>query len=318
MEIGVRVNLPGKVTEEGEITTLARNFTEFVATVGDTQIEIAYLDNKLKINSGKFKADFPTISASEFPVIPKLENTTQTSLEVDVVSKLAVQVAYAAALDESRPVLTGIKLTELDGELIAIGTDGFRLSKKNLGSKIKDLKAMIIPAKTILELSRVLNDTSQKSLSMITLVENNQVVFVTDQIELFSRVLEGNFPDVDKIIPKSFANRAVLDRSELVRGIRAAAIFARESNNIIRFKIQDSIFKILATSAASGETDLELEAETTGDGGEVVFNYKYVTDFLSSASTDRIVMQFNEATTPVQFESEGDATYLHIIMPIRG
>ena len=315
LETGVRINLPGKVITGGEITTPARNFTEFVATVGDTQVEIETKESKLKVSSGKFKADFPTIAAAEFPVIPKIDTQPQISLPADLIMQLAAQVAFAAASDESRPVLTGIKIFEADGVLTAVGTDGFRLSKKTLTSKILDLSA-VIPARTVLELSRVLGDMSQKSLSLVNLSENNQLVFVTPQVELFTRVLEGNFPDVEKIIPKSFANEVVLDRNEFIRALRAAAIFARENNNIIKFQITKSKFQIKAASATSGETEVELEADTTGEG-EVVFNYKYITDFLTSVTAERIIMKFNEPTSPVQFEGEKDDSYLHIIMPIR-
>lgn len=315
LEVGVRINLPGKVTKPGQITTPARNFTEFVATVSDTQVEIELVESKLKVISGKFKADFPTIAATEFPIIPPIDERAKITLSVELISQLALQVAFAAAIDESRPVLTGVKILETQEGLVAIGTDGFRLSKKTLTSKILDLST-VIPARTILELSRVLSDTSETDLALVNLTENNQVVFVTDRIELFSRVLEGNFPDVEKIIPKSFANEVVVDKSEFVRALRAAAIFARENNNIIKFQIINDKFQIKAASASSGDTLLELEAETVGEG-EVAFNYKYVTDFLASVTTDRVAMKFNEATTPVLFAPEKDDSYLHIIMPVR-
>lgn len=318
LETGVRITLPGKTHTPGEITTPARSFTEFVATVGESQIELEATESKFKVSSGKFKADFPTIAAAEFPVIPKIETQEQTTLSASLISLLATQVAYAAATDESRPVLTGIKILASDGVMTAIGTDGFRLSKKLLtdAKKAAMPNGVVIPSRTLVELSKVLSDASEESLAIVNLSENNQVVFVTSRVELFSRVLEGNFPDVEKIIPKSFTNEAILDKNEFVRGIRAAAIFARDSNNIIKLLVSDSKLEIKAASAGSGETVLELEAETSGSG-EILFNYKYITDFLASVTAERILMQFNEPTNPVQFSSVGDNSYLHIIMPIR-
>ena len=147
--------------------------------------------------------------------------------------------------------------------------------------------------------------------------ENNQVIFASGDVQLVSRVLEGNFPDVDKIIPQSFKTEVTVDREELAGAMRVAGIFARENSNIVRFKIRDLRFTILASAAQTGENESEIEIEKDGDDGEIAFNYKFVQDFLGSVTEERIKLKINDSLSPGVWMGEKDKSLIHLIMPVR-
>ena len=237
-------------------------------------------------------------------------------IEGVLIKQIASEVAFAAAADESRPVLTGVRFAKTDKKLIVVATDGFRLSRKEiLSTENFSLNTiLILPSHTIQDLARVVEDGD---VSMYLMVQNNQVIFDTGKTQIISRILEGNFPDVDKIIPKEFRTQVIVDRSELLRAVRAASIFARESNNIVKFSVLSSQCSVTASGGQTGESESIIEAEVTGDELQISFNYKYVVDFLNSQSCEWIIMKFNEATTPAVFVPEKDESLVHLIMPVR-
>jgi DNA polymerase III subunit beta len=317
LEQGIRVEVGGKVDKPGSITVPARNFAELVSSVAGSQITLSADNEKLTIKSDKIKAVLAGIAASEFPVLPKVTSDKSSRLTTSLIGEVASQVAYAAAVDESRPVLTGVQFVTKESQLIATATDGFRLSRKRLVSEGTQLSSVILPAKTVLELARIAADSGETEIGMQVVSENNQVIFVCGAIQLISRVLEGNFPDTEKRIPTEFRTEVTVDRQEFTKALRTMAIFARDSNNIIKFKVEGSQIKIMASSSASGGGEAEVEAEITGEGGEIAFNYKYLLDFLGGNTAERIVMKINDNLSPGVFVPEQDTSLTHLIMPVR-
>ena len=326
LEIGISLTVGGKIFKEGSITVPAKNMAEFVALAGSADILLEATDEKLKLTAGKTTALFTGIAAVEFPVMPTVggrENKLNTiSLERKRVNQVAEKVGYAASVDEARLVLTGVKFYKSEGKLRVVATDGFRLSRLdlvNLGKEEKNIwpDNLIIPARTIGELSRFLGDKNKEVIEMIIVRENNQVIFSGTDFMLASRILDGNFPDVDKIIPSEWKTKAVIDRKDLIEAVRTAAIFARENSNIVRFKIQDSKCKVSAAGAQTGEEESEIPVETEGDEVEIAFNFKYVLDLLNSMDADKIVLEANGGQAAVVFKMEGEEELVAIIMPVR-
>ncbi|KKU79706.1 MAG: polymerase III subunit beta protein [Candidatus Amesbacteria bacterium GW2011_GWA2_47_70] len=171
-----------------------------------------------------------------------------------------------------------------------------------------------MPARTILELARV---AEEEEIIMETVKENNQVIFSCGDVQLVSRVLEGNFPDVDKIIPQSFKTEAIIDREKLAAALRVAGIFARENSNIVKFMVHGSQFIVKAQAAQTGENESEIEIEKEGEDGEIAFNYKFVQDFLGSVREERIRLKINDNLSPGVWMGEKDKSLIHLIMPVR-
>ncbi|MDO8488096.1 MAG: DNA polymerase III subunit beta [bacterium] len=318
LEIGIRTHIGGKVTAEGALTVPARSWTEFVTSLSGDNLELEDNEMKLKVKAGKYQATFSGVDASEFPVLP-VHGSAGQAISSQLLGQIASQVAYAAATDESRPVLTGIKFQRSGDNLAVVATDGFRLSRKlipldpKLAGLITDL---ILPARTISEVARIASESKEDQVTIESVIKNNQVIFSCAGTDLISRVLEGNYPDVEKIIPSDLPVEAILDRQEFTRSLKAASIFARENNNIVRFKITDAKFNISAQAAQAGESEIEIEAETTGEG-EIAFNYKFVADVLGSLTSERVRLQVKDHLSPGVFRPEKDDSLLALVMPVR-
>lgn len=323
LELGMRLGVGGKVTEEGGVTVPARNLSEFVAAVTEEQVNLETEGEKLRVKAGGYGAVFAGIGVEEFPVMPKIgegkQKGKQVKMKKEVVAQMAREVAFAAAVDDSRPVLTGIQLRQREGKLWVTATDGFRMSRKVVEvEKGFEWEGLILPARTILETARVIGEEKGKGEVVVELVgEGNQVILGYGQTELVSRLLEGNFPEVEKIIPKEQKTEVVVERESLVRAVRAGAIFARENNNIIKFKFAGEKLIVEAKGGQMGESEMEMEMEKEGEDGEIAFNFRYVVDFLTAIEEERIVMKMNGSLAPCVWRGEKDESLMHLIMPVR-
>jgi DNA polymerase-3 subunit beta len=297
MELGIRLVIGGKVEENGAITIPAKNLFEFVNTLPPGNVTLVGDGDRLKISSGKFGGTFTGISASEFPVIPKLGGKERVKIKIDknIVESLSREVVFSAAVDESRPVLTGVQFKVNSGKTMATATDGFRLSRKTFSQQAPDKdggwgEGLILPAKALSELSRVCLEGKKMEVEMEIVEGKNQVVFGYGQVQLISRVLGGNFPDVDKIIPSNYTGKVIIDREGLLAAVRAAAVFARDSSNIVKLAIEDNETRVSAVSQQAGESESVVESDLEGEKGTIAFNYRYVLDFLNSVSGDRVIL----------------------------
>jgi DNA polymerase-3 subunit beta len=324
LELGIRVNVGGKITVNGAITVPARNLAEFVGTLPTEPVNLEKEGEKLKIGTGKFWGVFAGIAAAEFPVLPKLgvKGKMKMSVKKEMIEEIAKQLVFAAATDESRPVLTGIQFLVEGDKLMVTATDGFRLSRKSfkreLGGNDQGWgEGLILPARAIAELSRITAEGKKENIEMEIVGGNSQVIFGYDRVQLVSRVLEGNFPDVVKIIPTEHKTEVIVDKEELIAAIRAAAIFARDSSNIVRFVIGRAGLIVKAASQQTGESESRIEAEIIGDEGEIAFNYRYVLEFLGSIDEERVKFWMSGNLAPGVWRGEKDENLTHLIMPVR-
>lgn len=325
LEIGLRVLVGGKVTEEGAITVPAKNLAEYTSSLtGNVTLEGD--TDKLLVIAGRSKATFSGIAASEFPVMPKYGASGSkkgiSGIKRKVIVQTASQVAYAAAGEESRPVLTGVQLKKNGDKMWITATDGFRLSRKQVSiEEDKDFeKGLIMPARTLVELARIVGEGRKEEVAMEMVPENNQIIFEYDNTQLISRILEGNFPEVEKIIPSEFNTEVLVDKEELVRGVKAVSIFARDNSNIVRFRINEDKLTIEASASSSGEGADEIEVDKKGDDVVIAFNYRYVLDYINSVEEERIKIKLNGSLSPGVFveEVEGkEGDRIHLIMPVR-
>jgi DNA polymerase-3 subunit beta len=319
LSVSAKTYVGGKTKSIGQTTVSAKTILEFVNSLPSSQVEIEGEEGKMKISCDKYKASFPAQPAQDFPVLtdsPLLEEK-KVKIETSWLFEAASQVGFAASVDDSRPVLTGIKIEHQDKKLIMTATDGFRLSRKQLEVKqwTLDTDALILPARAISEIVRLLENTT--SAELLFLPEAKQVVFVLDKTEIAARTLEGNFPQTEKIIPRDFSTEIVVDRKEFVSAVRSAGIFARDNNNIVRCSVSGHQLSVSATGGQMGESESVVEIEQKGEDLKIAFNYKFLLDFLGSVNSERIVVKANQPTTPAVFLLEEDQSLLHLIMPVR-
>ena len=322
LETGINIKLGAKVEEEGEITIPAKILTEVIASLAAGKIDLESKENSLNISTNGYEASFNGIPATEFPKLPTYSLENLFSFPSDKLLESINQVAFAAATDEGRPVLTGV-LVKIEGKTLSlIATDGYRLSLKTIEieTAVKEKISLLLPAKSLMETARILAENKEgkeKTIKMGFTKEQNQVVFVFPELDLFSRVIEGDFPAYEKIIPQNFSTRLVLDREGFSKEVKVVSIFARDSANIIKFKVKKSALEMSANSPQIGENKSSLEAKLEGDEGEIAFNSRFLQGFLGAVTKPEISLEINGPLSPGAFRMVGDDSFLHIIMPVR-
>ncbi|MDP3954909.1 MAG: DNA polymerase III subunit beta [bacterium] len=323
LETGINLWLGSKVEEEGSLTLPAKVLNEFVASLPPDKIEIEASETSLTAVSGSFKANFIGTVAAEFPKLPVFSDKPILIFEKNDFLRSLSRVAFAAAQDEGRPVLTGVLIKKKDkGKVTLVATDGYRLSLKSaVAIEDKLEEDLLIPAKTLLEVSKIAQEKGEenKEIKIAQTEEKSQVVFSLKDIEFSSRLLEGEFPDFDKIIPKTSTTKAEFDKEEFLRAVKIASIFAREQANIVKLKIdpQAGKMKITAETPQVGANESEIVAKIEGEEMEIAFNCRFLLDFLAAVKEEVIILEANGSLAPGLFKVKGDDTYLHIIMPVR-
>ncbi len=326
LEMAISIPLGAKVERDGEITIPARVISELVGNLTPGQISLDAEKEILKIAAQGFSSSLSGINSSDFPVVPHELDKKEVSIKSNDFKHSLNKVLFAVSSDETRPVLTGVLVVLNKDDITFVSTDGFRLSKKRikLSSSVKDETKLIIPKNTLSELSR-LEVSSDSQLVFSFNRSDNQILFNLQEMILTSRIIEGDFPDYEKIIPKDSRLKVKVDKSDLLRAVKLASVFARESANVIKVKVKKASVFISAESSHSGSQETELdarvedEAETLKDGEDYViaFNYKFLEDFLGSCEGENVQINLSDANSPALFLDEEDKSFIHIIMPVR-
>ena len=325
LEMAVSCWIGAKVEEEGTITVPARLLAEFVSSLPSDKVDIG-LSPKTKtlgLKCARFEARISGIDAKDFPPIPKIDEGVTTKVEVEALHRGISEVVFAAATEESRPVLTGIN-AQFEGDLLTLAAaDGFRLAvhKLPIAISVDEKTEAIIPARTLAELNRLAAD--QEEAVEITLNPNkSQALFRLKNIELVSQLVQGAFPNYNQLIPQSYNTRMVVSVADFLRATKTASIFARDGSGIVRLVIapgNETAPGRLTVSARSEEIgdDLgEIDATVEGEEAKIAFNGKYLTDVLSVLSEAQVALETTNPSSPGVIRPMGTDNYVHVVMPM--
>src|SRR6186713_3433389 len=239
LEIGITYWVPGKIDEDGATTVPARLLTDLVNSLpaGDkVELEVAAGDT-LHVKAGRFQTHIKGIDADEFPAIQTAGERPTTRIAQNVLRRALAETAFAAASDEARPILTGV-LARFEGDQLTLAAaDNYRIAVKTITilDPVEET-SVVIPARALHELSRVLADTDDP-VSVVLAHARNQILFHLEGVDLVSRLIDGQYPNYQSVLPASHSTRAVLDREELLRAVRPAALIAHESANIVKLGV---------------------------------------------------------------------------------
>ncbi len=325
LEVGISCWIGAKVEEDGATTVPARLLTDFVNSLPPERIdaELVTRTQTLNLKCSNYEANVKGIDAQEFPIIVALSEDTGISLEPATLREMINQVSFAAAVDESRPVLTGV-LAEISGtNLTMAAADGFRLSvrKTELSEAALSSTSVIIPARALQELARV-SAEEDEPIRMTIAPNRSQVYFRMTNIDLVSQLVEGNFPDYKQIIPKGYATHMVVDAAELLKAVKIASFFARDAANVIRMRItpgdqgMGGRLTVMATSAELGDNVTEIDAAVDGEPIEIAFNAKYLAEVLSVINTPQVAIETSSPSSPGVIRPIDDESFVHVIMPM--
>lgn len=317
LEIGIHTWIGAKVDADGAITIPSKILLDYVNTNSDKKINMELKEANLALSSDHFKANIKGIDAAEFPTIPEVKKKTGIEVNSSDLLKAIGKTLIAVALDESRPVLSGIYFITKGDILKMAATDSYRLAEHELklSKKITEDFNFIVPQRTMAEVLRLLSEAPEKILIS---VGENQVEFSLGETVLVSRLIEGAFPDYSQIIPGKLSTKMVVERGEFTAAIKMASLFAREAANNIKIKVSaPNKISVIASSPHLGDNVSEVTGEVSGEGLEIAFNAKFILDILAVEDSEKIILEFSGNLSPAMFRAEKHADYFYIIMPLR-
>lgn len=320
-----------KVEQEGEITVPARLVVDLINSLPSERIDLSIDDQTLRLVCAKNEADIKGIDAQEFPLLPEVGDEFQMTLEPELFRQMISQVVFAAATDESRPILTGV-LARFDGDTLTMAAaDGFRLSVRTarLPEPIAEPISVVVPAKALNELARISGEEEQPIGVYIT-PARSQIVFHMQGdagankgrifgMDMVSQLIEGNFVNYRQIVPKSFTTRTLFDTQQLLRACRTANIFARSEAGVIHMDItpgDGGNVRISATSAEMGDSTVDLDANVEGEPVTIAFNVRFLIEVLSVMESAQVALETISGANPGVLRPVGSEDFVHVIMPM--
>jgi DNA polymerase-3 subunit beta len=321
LEIGITAWVPGRVDSEGSLTVPARLFSDIVNGLPagervDLELESG---TSLRIKAGRYQTHLRGIDAEEFPVIPSPGERPTTRISQRALRRALSEVAFAAATDEARPILTGV-LTHFSGDRLTLAAaDNYRIAVKTLPllDSVEDI-SLVVPARSYNELMRVLAD-SDDPVEVMLASSKSQILFHLEGIDLVSRLIDGQFPNYQQVLPTSHTSRAVVDRDELLKAVRLSAFIASSAANVIKLTVGDEGAGTVTIAAAAdvGDAQGEVESANEGEGVQIAFNARYLQEALQNVDEAQLALEFSGPLSPGVIRPTGDEDYVHVIMPVR-
>jgi len=325
LEMAISCWIGAKVEEEGTITVPARLLSEFISSLPSEKVNVSLSPQTktLGLKCARFEARISGVDAKDFPPIPKVEGGIVTKVEVEALRQGIAHVVFAAATEESRPVLTGVN-ADFDGDLLTLAAaDGFRLAvyKLPLAQPVSKKTEVIIPARTLAELNRLIAE-QEEAVEITVNPDKGQALFKLKDIELVSQLIQGTFPNYSQLIPKSYNTKAVISVGDFLRATKTASIFARDGSGIVRLVVapggEMTPGKVIvsARSEEIGDDVGEIDATVEGEESKIAFNGKYLTDVLSVLHEAQVALETTNPSSPGVIRPVGTDNYLHVVMPM--
>lgn len=324
LEIAITNWITAKVEEEGAITIPARLLTEFVGSLPNAPISlsVAPRSRQAQIICARNEATISGMDAEDFPPIPTITEGQVIRLEPGALREAIEHVVFAAATDDSRPVLTGVHLKIAEDTLTLAAADGFRLAVYHVTTAEPPAETVevIIPARALQELSRMLADR-EEAVALEINGARSTALFRLSDVDLTAQLIQGTFPAYNQLIPAEYQTRATLDAGEFLREVRTAAVFARDGSGIVRLQVAGATegpgkLTIQARAEEQGDHQGEMDADVEGEEAKIAFNSRYLQDVLQVLGGGRIALESTGPSNPGVLRPEGSENYIHVIMPM--
>lgn len=314
LEIAVTEYIGGSIKEDGGFTVPARLMSDFMSSLPAGNVTLSLEGSTLHVSSGGYSSKIHGMQADEFPALPQITPVHSCEIDAKQLKRAIQQVVVVASHDDTRPVLTGVYWHTFEGGLYVAGTDGYRLAEKQLQEKFEGDLAAIVPATTLQEVVRVMSDDID---TIKVLLDDNQIRFDIGDIEITSKLIDGNFPDYRQLIPKESEITVTLPKDELSRLTKVSSLFARDSGGGITISADSEEKSISIHSIASqlGENTSEAKAEVSGDG-KVTLNSRYLGEALGCIDGSPVIFAFSGKLSPCVLTAKSAKDYKHIIMPL--
>ncbi len=324
LELAITSNLRAKVEVPGTFTVPARTLNDFVNLLSEEKVELTLKDNELEVVCGRSSTRIKGAPADEFPVVPVVGEGKGFVVDIEAFKNGLGQVFQAASKNEIRPELAGVlfNFNDEQGYLTMAATDSYRLAEKKIKLIQGEEKSRVImPARTAQEISHILilSKGLENERNVRLLVTENQVILRCNDVELVSRLVDGQYPDYTQIIPKEFKTSAEFSTNQITKEIKAASLFTTIGINAVSFDFDPTsgVVTVSSVSTQTGEHKSELQAEIKGEKNNTLLNHRYVLDGLANIDTENAVLKVINADSPCVLAPKGDQSFVYIVMPIR-
>ena len=278
--------------------------------------------NQMELKCARIEARIAGQNPEDFPPIPEVGEGSTWKIDPEVLRKALSRVVFAAATDESRPVLTGV-YTEIEGDTMTLAAaDGFRLAVHTLpvSPPAAEKVSVIVPSRAYNELNRLLTDQDDPVEVTIS-AAGTQLMFHLKNADMMSQLIQGTFPNYQQLIPKSYVTRSVVDVAEFLRATRLATVFARDGSGIVRLQMNSNGAEpgrvvVSARSEEIGDNVDEIDAAVEGDPAKVAFNSRYLADVLAELGSGQVALETTSPSSPGVFHPVGSDDYTHVVMPM--
>ncbi len=317
MELTLEIKIKADVLMEGETVVVGKYFVDFIKKLEKEQVELSQLyDGQLKIKYSDSESELQVFSSDNYPKFSDNNNDNYFSLNQGEFKKIIDKTTLACSSDDSRPILKGCLLEVKDNLLTTVALDGFRMAvcKKEITAS-KDFSA-IIPARTLIEITRLLSEDNNKNELKIY-IEDNSLFAEINNIKIYSRLIEGEFVKYSHILPTAFNNVVTVNKKLLLQSIERATIIAKNDRyNIIKFDVKENLMNISAKSEI-GTVNENVNINLNGKDLTIAFNGKYIADYLKTIDGDFINLNLNTQIDPCVLTEVGKEDYIYLVLPVR-
>jgi DNA polymerase-3 subunit beta len=315
-----------QVEEEGAVTVPARLLTDFVTSLPNERIDLTVpaRGRQVHISCARNEATMAGMDAADFPPVPAVADGLSLTLDPKTLRKAISQVQFAAASDDTRPVLTGVHTLAEGRELTLAAADGFRLAvhKLPLKQEVPERVEVIIPARALREIERLIADDNEP-IEMAINGARSQVLFRLPEVEVVATLIQGTFPNYGQLIPQSYTTRTTIDMRQFLQETRISAIFARDGAGIVRIQLEpgegSAAGKLIVSARAEeiGEHRGDIDVKVEGEASKIAFNSRYLQDVLQALDdVDEVALETTSPSSPGVIRPIGDDRYVHVVMPM--
>jgi DNA polymerase-3 subunit beta len=316
--MAIQVEIAAEVKEGGQVTLPARIFTEIVSNLPESMVELKHEDGapQIEITCEASAFEILGLPAGDFPSLPRADGNEVAVIDADMLRTMVSQTIFAVSADETRPFLTGVYVVVDGTEVRFVATDGGRLAlrKTQLPAAARQKTGVIVPAKTMQELMRaVAGVTGDVQLAMA----DNQLLFTVPGLRIFTRLISGQFPNYQQVIPQEFKQRIRVATDRFLRAVRRMSITARDSANVVRLSAKGKRLTITSNTPEVGKAREDVDVTAEGETIEAAFNARYLMDCLNNIDADELWFELTGPLSPGAIRPAGHGDYVYVLAPVR-
>lgn len=317
LDTAIRCVVPAEIAENGATAVPAHLLSDVVSKLPDASVTLEAQDGKVSVRCGKSEYTILSLPAEDYPAVPKVTEGVEFSLSQGILKEMLQMTTFAASKEETRSLLMGVLFEARGNHLTLVATDTHRLAKKEaaIGTEIETPVSAVIPAKPLIELQRVLRDSSEEQVQVH--ISSSQAQFQTHEVTLVSRLLDGQFPNYEKVIPKNVERKVRFDRGELLDAMRRVYIVARGSAEKAVLATKENLVEMTAESPDVGRAFEEVPVSMDGGDITIAFNARYLLEVLSIVDGEQVLLELTGALNPGILRSSDDDGFLYVVMPMQ-